>query len=26
LHRIVIGRMYHHTVKRLFGLTVRDVD
>ncbi len=26
LHRIIIGRVYHHTVKRLFGLTVRDVD
>jgi len=26
MHRIVIGRIYHHTVKRLFGLTVRDVD
>jgi glycosyltransferase involved in cell wall biosynthesis len=26
LHRIVIGRVYHHTVKRLFGLGVRDVD
>jgi glycosyltransferase involved in cell wall biosynthesis len=25
-HRIVIGRVYHHTVKLLFGLTVRDVD
>lgn len=25
-HRIVIGRLYHHTVKRLFGLQVRDVD
>jgi glycosyltransferase involved in cell wall biosynthesis len=25
-HRKVIGRLYHHTVKRLFGLTVRDVD
>ena len=25
-HRIVIGRIYHHTVKRLFGLPVRDVD
>jgi glycosyltransferase involved in cell wall biosynthesis len=25
-HRIVIGRLYHHTVKRLFGLGVRDVD
>jgi glycosyltransferase involved in cell wall biosynthesis len=26
LHRIVIGRIYHHMVKLLFGLTVRDVD
>ena len=26
LHRIVIGRLYHHIVKTLFGLTVRDVD
>jgi glycosyltransferase involved in cell wall biosynthesis len=26
LHRIVIGRLYHHTVKLLFGLAVRDVD
>jgi glycosyltransferase involved in cell wall biosynthesis len=26
LHRIIIGRVYHHTVKTLFGLTVRDVD
>jgi glycosyltransferase involved in cell wall biosynthesis len=26
LHRVVIGRVYHHTVKLLFGLTVRDVD
>jgi glycosyltransferase involved in cell wall biosynthesis len=26
LHRIIIGRMYHHTVKLLFGLKVRDVD
>ncbi len=26
LHRIVIGRVYHHMVKILFGLTVRDVD
>jgi hypothetical protein len=25
-HRILIGRLYHHTVKLLFGLTVRDVD
>ena len=25
-HRIVIGRIYHHTVKMLFGLRVRDVD
>src|SRR3954468_12120894 len=24
LHRIVIGRVYHHIVKLLFGLTVRD--
>ena len=26
IHRIVIGRIYHHTVKWLFGLPVRDVD
>ena len=26
LHRIIIGRLYHHTVKRMFGLKVRDVD
>src|SRR5689334_18186298 len=26
LHRIIIGRIYHHTVSLLFGLTVRDVD
>jgi glycosyltransferase involved in cell wall biosynthesis len=26
LHRIIIGRAYHHFVKLLFGLTVRDVD
>jgi glycosyltransferase involved in cell wall biosynthesis len=25
-HRIVIGRLYHHTVKLLFRLRVRDVD
>lgn len=25
-HRIIIGRVYHHTVKLLFGLRVRDVD
>jgi glycosyltransferase involved in cell wall biosynthesis len=25
-HRIVIGRVYHHAVKQLFGLKVRDVD
>jgi glycosyltransferase involved in cell wall biosynthesis len=25
-HRIVIGRLYHHVVKIMFGLTVRDVD
>jgi hypothetical protein len=26
MHRIIIGRVYHHTVKFLFGLKVRDVD
>lgn len=26
IHRIIIGRIYHHTVKLLFGLKVRDVD
>jgi glycosyltransferase involved in cell wall biosynthesis len=26
LHRIIIGRLYHHMVSLLFGLTVRDVD
>jgi glycosyltransferase involved in cell wall biosynthesis len=26
MHRVVIGRLYHHTVKMLFGLGVRDVD
>jgi glycosyltransferase involved in cell wall biosynthesis len=26
LHRIIIGRIYHHLVKLLFGLKVRDVD
>jgi glycosyltransferase involved in cell wall biosynthesis len=26
IHRIVIGRLYHHVVKTLFGLRVRDVD
>jgi glycosyltransferase involved in cell wall biosynthesis len=26
LHRVVIGRAYHHFVKLLFGLKVRDVD
>lgn len=26
LHRIIIGRVYHHIVKMLFGLHVRDVD
>src|SRR3954471_10691736 len=25
-HRIVIGRVYHHIVSTLFGLTLRDVD
>ena len=26
LHRIIIGRLYHHIVSILFGLTMRDVD
>jgi glycosyltransferase involved in cell wall biosynthesis len=26
LHRIVIGRVYHHIVSALFGLKLRDVD
>ena len=26
MHRIIIGRVYHHMVKLLFGLKVRDVD
>jgi len=26
VHRILIGRIYHHTVKLLFGLKIRDVD
>ncbi len=26
LHRVFIGRVYHYTVKLLFGLRVRDVD
>ena len=26
LHRIVIGRVYHHVVSLMFGLSVRDVD
>jgi glycosyltransferase involved in cell wall biosynthesis len=26
LHRIIIGRLYHHIVRILFGLKVRDVD
>jgi glycosyltransferase involved in cell wall biosynthesis len=26
MHRIIIGRLYHHMVKILFGLKVRDVD
>jgi glycosyltransferase involved in cell wall biosynthesis len=26
LHRIIIGRLYHHIVSLLFGLKVRDVD
>jgi glycosyltransferase involved in cell wall biosynthesis len=26
LHRVVIGRLYHHLVSLLFGLKLRDVD
>src|SRR5665647_190031 len=26
LHRIIIGRLYHHIVSILFGLRLRDVD
>jgi glycosyltransferase involved in cell wall biosynthesis len=26
MHRIIIGRVYHHTVKLLFRLRIRDVD
>ena len=26
VHRVVIGRVYHHLVSLMFGLTVRDVD
>jgi glycosyltransferase involved in cell wall biosynthesis len=26
LHRIIIGRIYHHLVKVAFGLKIRDVD
>jgi glycosyltransferase involved in cell wall biosynthesis len=26
LHRIIIGRLYHHIVSLMFGLTVKDVD
>ena len=26
MHRIIIGRVYHHFVSLLFGLSVRDVD
>jgi glycosyltransferase involved in cell wall biosynthesis len=26
MHRIIIGRVYHHIVKILFGFKVRDVD
>ena len=25
-YRLLIGRLYHHTVRRLFGLPLRDVD
>jgi hypothetical protein len=26
VHRIIIGRLYHHYVKLMFGLKMRDVD
>jgi len=26
LHRIIIGRLYHHIVRTLFGFNLRDVD
>ena len=26
LHRVAIGRLYHHTVRTLFRLRIRDVD
>jgi glycosyltransferase involved in cell wall biosynthesis len=26
LHRVIIGRAYHHIVSRLFGIRLRDVD
>jgi glycosyltransferase involved in cell wall biosynthesis len=26
MHRRIIGRLYHHLVRLMFGLTVRDVD
>jgi glycosyltransferase involved in cell wall biosynthesis len=26
IHRVIIGRIYHHLVKLLFGFKVRDVD
>ena len=26
LHRVIIGRMYHHFVKLIFGFKLRDVD
>jgi glycosyltransferase involved in cell wall biosynthesis len=26
LHRVIIGRLYHHVVKLLFGFKLRDVD
>jgi hypothetical protein len=25
-HRVVIGRIYHHTARAMFGLKIRDVD
>jgi len=26
IHRIIIGRLYHHAMRLMFGFTIRDVD